>query len=103
MASDEIFRKLRVFVACPGDVEDEKERLEKLIRTLQFDASNHGFILELVEWRQCVPDLGLPQSVIFQQLKPESWDIFHWYSLDPVRYSKRIKGRSPRTYRNRIR
>jgi hypothetical protein len=23
-----------------------------------------------------VPDLGLPQSIIFQQLKPESWDIF---------------------------
>jgi hypothetical protein len=76
MASDEIFRKLRVFVACPGDVEDEKDRLEKLIRTLQFDASNHGFILELVEWRQCVPDLGVPQSVIFTQLKPEAWDIF---------------------------
>ena len=47
MASDETFRKLRVFVACPGDVEDEKDRLEKLIRTLQFDASNQGFILEL--------------------------------------------------------
>jgi hypothetical protein len=76
MASDEIFRKLRVFVACPGDVEDEKDRLEKLIRTLQFDASNHGFILELVEWSQCVPDLGMPQSVIFRQLKPEAWDIF---------------------------
>jgi hypothetical protein len=76
MASDETFRKLRVFIACPGDVEDEKDRLEKLIRTLQFDASNHGFILELVEWRQCVPDLGVPQSIIFEQLKPEAWDIF---------------------------
>jgi hypothetical protein len=76
MASDEIFRKLRIFVACPSDVEEEKDRLEKLIRTLQFDAANHGFILELVEWRQCVPDLGVPQSVIFRQLKPEAWDIF---------------------------
>ena len=28
MASDETFRKLRVFVACPGDVKDEKDRLE---------------------------------------------------------------------------
>jgi hypothetical protein len=43
---------------------------------LQFDASNQGFVLELVEWRQCVPDLGMPQSVIFKQLKPEAWDIF---------------------------
>jgi hypothetical protein len=76
MASTETFRKLRIFVACPSDVEEEKDRLEKLIRTLQFDAANHGFILELVEWRQCVPDLGLPQSIIFEQLAPEAWDIF---------------------------
>jgi hypothetical protein len=76
MTSDEIFRKLRVFVACPSDVEEEKDRLENLIRTLQFDASNHAFILELLEWRQCVPDLGVPQSIIFRQLKPEAWDIF---------------------------
>jgi hypothetical protein len=27
----EKFRKLRVFVACPGDVEDEKKRLGKVI------------------------------------------------------------------------
>ena len=56
MGWDEKFRKLRVFVACPGDVEEEKDRLEKLIQSLQFDASNHGFVLELIEWRQCVPD-----------------------------------------------
>ena len=76
MGSDEKFRKLRVFVACPGDVEEEKDRLEKLIQSLQFDASNHGFVLELIEWRQCVPDLGAPQPIIFEQLKPEAWDIF---------------------------
>lgn len=31
MPSEGIYRKLRVFVACPGDVEDEKERLGKII------------------------------------------------------------------------
>jgi len=63
-------------VACPGDVEDEKERLRKAIDSLRFDAEGRGFFLELAEWRQCVPDLGRPQDVIFRELNPESWDIF---------------------------
>jgi hypothetical protein len=75
-ASERAFRKIRVFVACPGDVEDEKERLHKAIESLQFDAEGRGFFLERAEWRQCVPDLGLPQEVIFRQLNPEAWDIF---------------------------
>jgi hypothetical protein len=76
MPPERTFRKLRVFVACPGDVEDEKERLAKVIASLQFDASERGFFLEQVEWRQCIPALGAPQKVIFDQLKPEAWDIF---------------------------
>jgi hypothetical protein len=76
MPSHETFRKLRIFVACPGDVEDEKERLSKVIGSLQFDAAGHGFFLELQEWRQCVPDLKEPQEAIFKQLNPEAWDIF---------------------------
>jgi hypothetical protein len=77
MSSQEGFRKLlRVFVACPGDVEDEKERLGKVIESLQFDADQQGFVLRKLEWRQCVPDLGPPQDVIFRQVNPEAWDIF---------------------------
>ena len=76
MPSERRFRKLRVFIACPGDVEDEKKRLGKVIESLQFDAASHGFVLELAEWRQCVPDLGVPQEIIFDQLNPEAWDIF---------------------------
>jgi hypothetical protein len=76
MPSERRFRKLRVFVACPADVEDEKKRLGKVIESLQFDAAGHGFFFELVEWRQCVPDLGVPQEIIFDQLNPEAWDIF---------------------------
>jgi len=47
-----------------------------VIDSLQFDAAGRGFFLELAEWQQCVPDLGRTQEVIFQELKPESWDIF---------------------------
>ena len=76
MLPERTFRKLRVFVACPGDVEDEKQRLAKVIESLQFDAEGHGFVLQQAEWRQCIPALGAPQQVIFDQLKPEAWDIF---------------------------
>lgn len=76
MPSEETYRKLRVFVACPGDVEDEKERLGKIIDSFQFDAGVHRFFLQLVEWHQCVPDLGVPQEIIFDQLNPKAWDIF---------------------------
>jgi hypothetical protein len=76
MRPQETFRKLRIFLACPNDVDDEKERLGKVISSLQFDAAGHGFFLELLEWRQCVPDLGLPQPILFEQLEPERWDIF---------------------------
>ncbi|MBV9671450.1 MAG: hypothetical protein JO076_01315 [Verrucomicrobia bacterium] len=76
MPPERAYRKIRVFIACPGDVEDEKARLLKVIESLRFDADAHGFFLDPIEWRQCVPDLGLPQEVIFEQVKPEAWDIF---------------------------
>lgn len=76
MPSEKTFRKLRVFVACPKDVAEEKERLSKVISSLQFDAAGHGFVLEFAEWQQCIPSVGDPQNIIFDQLKPESWDIF---------------------------
>jgi hypothetical protein len=76
MRSPDTFRKLRIFVACPNDVEEEKKRLGEVVKTLQYDAAGHGFFLEMQEWRQCVPDLGLPQINLFRQLNPEAWDIF---------------------------
>lgn len=35
-----------------------------------------GLTLEVVDWRAVVPEAGRPQQVIFDQLKPTSWDIF---------------------------
>lgn len=29
-----------------------------------------------MDWRAVVPDAGRPQQVIFDQLKPTSWDVF---------------------------
>jgi hypothetical protein len=70
------YRALRIFVACPGDVTPEKERLSKIVERLQEPAHGVGFFLELKEWRQVTPDMGRPQEIIFEQMAPRSWDIF---------------------------
>ena len=69
--------KLRAFVASPGDVLDERERLklvvDELDRTL---ADSLGHSLELLDWRDVVPSMGRPEQVILDQLKLDAWDIF---------------------------
>ena len=71
------YRKIRVFVASPGDVNREREGIKRVIESLnRVFSERYRVILELKEWRQVVPDMGLPQEVIFEQLKVEAWDIF---------------------------
>jgi len=69
--------RLRIFVASPGDVLDEWERLrlvaDELDRTL---ADSLGQSLELLDWRDVVPSMGRPEQVILDQLKWDAWDIF---------------------------
>ena len=61
MPSGQAYRKLRVFLACPGDVTDEKLRLVKVVKRLQRPAGEAGYVLELKEWRQTV-GVGRPQQ-----------------------------------------
>lgn len=68
--------KLRIFAASPSDVASERAKLETVVATLKPTADYLGLTLEVVDWRDVVPDAGRPQQVIFDQLKPTSWDIF---------------------------
>ena len=71
------YRKVRIFVASPCDVKKEREALGKVILSLnQVFSDSFRLILELKEWRQVVPDMGLPQEVILNQLDIKTWDIF---------------------------
>jgi hypothetical protein len=72
---DQTYRKLRIFVACPGDVTAEKDRLAKVVERLKKPANESGYFLELIEWRQVI-GMGRPQQVIFDQADPQTWDIF---------------------------
>jgi hypothetical protein len=69
-------KKLRIFAASPRDVAKERARLATVVEDLKALAEYVGVTLELVDWRQVAPDLGRPEQVILDQLKPDTWDLF---------------------------
>jgi hypothetical protein len=69
-------RKLRVFVASPADMAVERARVETIASMLKPLADNLDIVLEVVDWRAVVPDMGRPEQVILDQLKPTAWDVF---------------------------
>jgi hypothetical protein len=73
-------RTIKVFVASPGDVMDERNSLAKLIAdtndVLAFLAPEKRLTLELVRYEtHSYPDLGAPQDVINREI-PVDYDIF---------------------------
>ena len=73
-------RILKIFVASPGDVVEEREALARLIRdindVLAFLAPESRLTLELVRYEtHTSPDIGSPQEVINRQIAPD-YDIF---------------------------
>lgn len=72
----ERLKKLRIFAASPSDVAPERAKLETIIESLKPIADYLNLTLEVIDWRDVVPDAGRPQHIIFDQLKPTSWDIF---------------------------
>ncbi|MBM3175027.1 MAG: DUF4062 domain-containing protein, partial [Chloroflexi bacterium] len=70
--------KVRIFVASPGDVLEERNRLARVVEELNRSLADRlGLALELLRWETHVaPDVGIPQRLILQQLPPEEWDIF---------------------------
>jgi tetratricopeptide (TPR) repeat protein len=69
--------KIRVFVASPGDVDQERDRLERVVGELNRTLGQaEGVVLELVRWEtHAWPGFGRDaQDVINQQIDP--FDIF---------------------------
>lgn len=69
-------RKIRVFVASPSDVKEERERLPNVVEELnRVIGQDKNIILELVRWETHVaPDMGRAQTIINRQVGP--YDIF---------------------------
>jgi len=76
MGIDKSYRKLRIFAASPRDVAKERARLATVVEDLTALAEYVGVTLELLDWRQVVPDLGRAEQIILDQLKPDTWDLF---------------------------
>src|SRR5258705_13069659 len=73
-------RVLKVFVASPDDVAEERNALGKLLRdindVLAYLAPDRRLSLELVRYEtHAYPDIGAPQEVINRQI-PVDYDIF---------------------------
>ena len=78
--ADKEYKKLRIFVASPGDVAAERQRVhlvaDELNRTGNL-ADSLGITLEVLDWSTHVtPFMGRPQKVVLDQLPVKNWDIF---------------------------
>jgi hypothetical protein len=91
-------KKLRIFAASPSDMSAERAKVETVASMLKPLADNLDIALEVVDWRAVVPEMGRPQQVIFDQLRPTSWDAFigilwHRFGTPPA-------GHDPQTRRD---
>jgi hypothetical protein len=80
MSSSTQSQLIKIFVASPSDVQEERETLGSLIRevndVLAFLAPNHNLRLELMRYEtHTYPDYGEAQEVINKQI-PEDYDVF---------------------------
>lgn len=69
-------KKLRIFAASPSDMTTERAKVETVAEMLKPLADNLDIVLDVVDWRAVVPDMGRPEQVILDQLKPTAWDVF---------------------------
>src|SRR5262245_36087419 len=79
MSAARHYRKVRIFVASPGDVATERARVHTVVEELGRTgniADRLGLALEALDWRTHVaPLMGRPEDVVLDQLPVESWDI----------------------------
>lgn len=69
-------KKLRIFVASPSDVANERTRLKSVIEDLNNGLANHlRVVIELKEWSEVAPNMGRGQKVIFDQIPVTTWDL----------------------------
>ncbi len=69
---------LTVFVASPGDVEEERGRLEDVIRELNVAWSRElGVRFELVRWEtHAYPGMGMDAQAVINEQIPDDFDLF---------------------------
>lgn len=69
---------LTVFVASPGDVREEREVVEAVVRELNITFRNHlGVRVELIRWEtDAVPGMGSDPQAVINDAIGEDYDVF---------------------------
>jgi tetratricopeptide (TPR) repeat protein len=70
---------IRVFIASPGDVKEEREMLFKVIEELNKPKSplkKRGCTLKALGWEDVPPGMKRPEQTILDHYPVHSWDIF---------------------------
>ena len=57
-------RELRVFMASPGDLDDERESLRNVERRINAMFRERGVRVSLAGWEEVQPEAGRPQALI---------------------------------------
>lgn len=77
---DRLFRKLRLFVASPGDLQAEREGVQRVVDHINRSggpAEAAGVVVEVLRWETHIsPFMGRAEAGILEQLPVESWDVF---------------------------
>src|SRR5688572_3251869 len=68
-------QKLRIFSVAPSDMTVERTKIEGIALRLKPLADSLNIVLEIIDWRAVVPDMGRPEQVILDQINPTSWDV----------------------------
>src|SRR5215212_4232563 len=68
--------RLRIFAASTSDTAAERAKVATVAALLKPLADYLNITLDVVDWRAVVPDMGRPEQVILEQLKPTEWDVF---------------------------
>jgi len=76
--SEKRVRIVRVFLASPGDVSLERDRVESVINEInRSTAKEHYVRLECIRWESHVaPLMGRPQQVVLDQIELDAADVF---------------------------
>src|SRR5215213_588258 len=69
-------QRLRIFAASSSDTATERAKVETAAALLKPLADSLGIVLDVDDWRTVVPNMGRPEQVILDQLKPSEWDVF---------------------------
>ncbi len=66
---EETFRLIRVFLASPGDLQEERRLANDAVDELNKGIAPHlGFRVELKGWEDTLPGIGRPQGIINEEL-----------------------------------